>query len=435
MKNVDIKKWEASRKRTFIVFCFFLGLTGTEYSIVVPSLLTYLRDVIKVENEKTWFALITTVYWISSVIGNLTITKYADRTRDIKRCFYFGFFVVSLGNFLYTIPFSVVFPFVGRSLQGFANALFTVSFGEVLRVYPEHEAVEKVSILVSSYYITFLIGPVFSLIFSNVDIHLMGIHLTITNLPTLCIGFLWWICIFMNWLFVRNLSKEYDLKAETQKENDLPEEKCEETNKGQMTIKRLLSSNEFRIILSVSFLCAYAGVAYYDVALAFICANYFKMKVQIVAILYSANGIVFLLMLIFVLSKINLQNNEMYVIIGGLAVFVMAIQSLALSALLSQVGYVGISFLGFYTITNGMSWSVEQVLLGVIVAKMIPSRHQSYVEGIRRSLSSLAYIMGGIVTPLLNEYLVEQFNIFSGILFLNIIYLFTSDLKFTPQRV
>eukprot|EP00111_Clytia_hemisphaerica_P005296 TCONS_00015302-protein len=182
MKNVDIKKWEASRKRTFIVFCFFLGLNGTEYSIVVPSLLTYLRDVIKVKDEKTWFALITAVYWISSMIGNLTITKYADRTRNIKRCFYFGFFVVSLGNFLYTIPFSVVFPFVGRSLQGFADAMFTVSFGEVLRVYPEDEAVEKVSILVSSYYVTFLIGPVFSLIFSNVDIHLMGIHLTITNL-------------------------------------------------------------------------------------------------------------------------------------------------------------------------------------------------------------------------------------------------------------
>eukprot|EP00111_Clytia_hemisphaerica_P020013 TCONS_00059020-protein len=440
----ELKKWEASRKRTYILFCFFLGLIGTEYSIVVPSLLTYLRDVIKVEYEKTWFALITAAYWISSMVSNLTITKYADRTRNIRRCFYVGFSIVSLGNFLYTIPHSVVFPFVGRSLQGFADGMLSVSFGEVLRVYPEDQAVEKMSFLVSSFYATFLMGPMFSLVFSNVDIHVLGIHLTVTNLPTLIIGFLWWICIFLNWLFVRNLSKEYDLKAETRKYETSTGEKtvCSkistdeepgDNKDDQMTIRRLFSSKEFRIILSINFLCAYAGVGYYDAALPFICKNYFEMKVQTVTILFGANGVVFVLMLVFILRRISLQNNEIYIIIVGLAIFIMAIQSMALSALMSQVRSIGISFLVLYTITNGISWSVEQVLLGVVVAKMIPSRHQSYTEGIRRSLSSLAYIMGGLVTPLLNEYLVEQLNFFSGILFLNVLYLFTSDLKFEPQ--
>ena len=72
----------------------------------------------------------------------------------------------------------------------------------------------------------------------------------------------------------------------------------------------------------------------------------------------------------------------------------MAMQSMALSALLSHDRYIGISLLVFYTITNGIGRSVEQVLLGVTLGKMIPSRHQSYVEGIRRSLTSLGYITG-----------------------------------------
>ena len=122
-------------------------------------------------------------------------------------------------------------------------------------------------------------------------------------------------------------------------------------------------------------------------------------------------------------------------IIIALTIVIIALQSMALSALLSHVRYIGISFLALYTMTNGVGWSVEQVLLGVALAKMIPSKHQSYVEGIRRSFSSLAYILGGFITPLLNDYLVEQLNIFSGILFLNVIYLFTSDLKFTTRRI
>ena len=94
----------------------------------------------------------------------------------------------------------------------------------------------------------------------------------------------------------------------------ISEDEKAESKDNKMTIKRLLSSKEFRILLSINFLCAYAGVAYYDGALPFVCVNLYKMKVQTVAILFSATGIMFLLMLIFVLGRISLQNDEIYTV-------------------------------------------------------------------------------------------------------------------------
>ena len=431
----ELERWEVSRERTFILFCFFLGLIGMEYSIVVPTLLTYLRDVIKVEHEAFWFGFIQASYSIFAMVGNFTITKYTDRTRNIKEYFYVGFFVASLGNFLYTIPYSVVYPLVGRSMQGLGDALQSVVFGEVLRIYPEKQAVKKMSYLVSFYYVTFLIGPAFSLIFSKVDTLFFGIQLTIVNVPTLVIAFLWFICIPLNWFFMKNLSKEYDMKEEMRLGGMLSDEDPDSNQHDELTFQRLVSFKEIRIILSINFLCTYAAVANYDTALPFVCATYYKMKVQTIALLFSATGIVFLLTLVFVLSKINLQNNEIYVIIVGLTIFIIAMQSMALSALLSHLRYIGLSFLALYTITNGTSWSLEQVLLGVTVGKMILSRHQSYVEGVRRALSSFGRITGGFLTPVLHNYLVEQLNIFSSILFLIVIYLFVGDLKFTVLRI
>ncbi|XP_066912527.1 uncharacterized protein [Clytia hemisphaerica] len=474
-----ITEWKSSRRRTFILFCFFTSVIGTEYSIVTPSLLTYLQDVIKVENEAAWFAAIVSIYWLSSMVGSMFITKYADRSRNIRQCCTVVFIIASLGNFVYAVPYSPVFPLVGRMLQGFGDSLISVITGEVVRVYPEDEVLSKVSILISNYYVTFILGPVLSLMFSRINFRFMDIPFTVTNLPNLILGFVWLLCILLNLTCVRNLSKEYDLKSEQQTvEKEL--RKIEEEkrflenhtevsygtiekfvvlippkqidgksqhfstkvtistiksyeNSSDVSITRFLRLKEFRVILIINFLCAYISVAFFDVALPFLCTKLYEMKLEMTGVLFSTTGLAFVVTLIFILRRMKFMKNEIIFIIVGMSMFIVALQSMSISIMVRDVRPLGYAFLALYSILFGISWSVEQVLLGVIVAKMIPSNHQSYAEGIRRSVSSIAYVAAGCVTPLLTGYLVEQLIIISLFLFLSVFYLFMSDLKF--QRI
>ena len=129
--------WKKKRSQTFYVFCFLTFVVGTEWGIILPTLYVYLKSEIQATNYNIWYGFINAAYWMMSGVGSLTITKYADSTRNIRQCIIFICSVAALGNFIYSIPYSPVFPMVGRAMQGLGDSMVPVINGEIIRVFPE----------------------------------------------------------------------------------------------------------------------------------------------------------------------------------------------------------------------------------------------------------------------------------------------------------
>ena len=53
----------------------------------------------------------------------------------------------------------------------------------------------------------------------------------------------------------------------------------------------------------------------------------------------------------------------------------------------------------------GVCWCVEQVFVRSLFTKLVPSVHQAFAEGVRRSASSVACIVASIIVPYILQYL------------------------------
>ena len=242
MENVnDLELWKRKRSKTFTAFCFVGVLLGLEYGIVPPTLFTYLKDGINTKKAQIWFGVITSSYFFSSMVGCLTITRYTDRTRNIKKTLIIVCFLVTLGNFIYAIPSYAVVLLLGRLLQGIAHSLISVLQGEIIRNYEEEERVQKLSTFTISTYVCYIGSPIVITIFRGIDFEILGVRFAVYNFPFIFVGVLWALSILLTIFFVSDLSKEHHLQVgKTKDENP--------SNK-ELPLTTLLSNYQFSFIL------------------------------------------------------------------------------------------------------------------------------------------------------------------------------------------
>ena len=133
MKEIDVQSEreannEILKKRNFIYFCIVAGIGGAEYSFIVPSLYSYLKDVVHTKDLSLWYGLVSSSYFSSSILAACFImSKYADRTRNIRAIIIGTCFLVSKGNFIYVATLFPTLVLIGRSLQGFETLLHPFS--------------------------------------------------------------------------------------------------------------------------------------------------------------------------------------------------------------------------------------------------------------------------------------------------------------------
>ena len=210
------QNWKVGRNKTFIVFCIIASILGTEYSIIIPTLLPYLENLIKTKHPKLMFGAIVSGYYITALIGGVTITRYVDRTRKVKQAILVLCAFGVIGNFVYTVPISALFPLFGRLIQGFGDVCMSIMTGEVARVYKTEDIVSKLSTLTICFYVTFIVAPATNIAFKRVKITICNYRITEANFPSMLVGVTWFICLLFTWKYINNLSLEYDPKTETE---------------------------------------------------------------------------------------------------------------------------------------------------------------------------------------------------------------------------
>ena len=453
----SIEYWKVKRKRTFIGFCFISASLGTEYSIIIPNLLYYLETIIKAKYPKLMFGLIVSVYYLSALISGVTITRYVDRTRRIKQTIMVLCIFGVIGNCLYIIPLSSLFPLFGRLIQGIGAVCMSIMVGEVSRVYTTEDVVSKLSTMTICFYSTFTISPAANVPFKSVNISIGKLTITDATFASMLVGITWIICLIITWKCISNLSLEYDLKTETQMQSTSKEDTCDiislpvecgfefnlkmvnKEEKGPSTecidklktkitygtfvdntvilytdealsIKELLSNFEFNIILLLCFVLGYCSIAVFDISLPVVATTYYHFSMQIVGILFCLTGVSFVITM-FIIKRLARIFNIYYLILLGTLAFVLSIQCLSIAVMVKNRTF-GTIMLASYVILLGIGWSIEQLLLGTLLTRLIPSNTQSFAEGIRRSSTNVGCLISGIITPLvLNNVIVMYYVI------------------------
>ena len=427
----DFNKWLKKRSRTVVAFRIITFTIGFEFGLAMITVFSYLEDILGISNPVEWLGWITAAYYFGSLLGNLTLTRIADRTRRTKIIILCASLFAFVGGALYMMPYSPYNLLFGRFLQGFADGLISVINGEIARVYPNEEVPKALTTFTGYYWIGLFLGPLVSVILTNVKFHLFGISIVMENLPGLVIACCWIVCFVVALLFVSDLSREFDLKAHLSRYGTLeehstrgmePKQIPQQTHsKGESLkteevfhISTLLKSHEFIFISIVSSFCGYCGM--YCVTLQL--PEFYNLLIpssnKYLGLAFSTMTMSVIINL-FILAKIKTYKQEIYFISIGTSLFSLLFQIILFGHLIAghntpTEGYILIFTLAFLT---SFVNTLEQVFFLTLLARLVPSSVQSFAEGIRRTAGSITYVISGLTFAFIQAHIFESMILLS----------------------
>ena len=405
-------------QRNFIFYCFVSGIAGTEYGFIVPTLYSYLKDSIRANSLDLWFGVITGSYFVSSIIGSLTIAKYADRTREIRKIILCVCVCVSLGNIGYAVSETAWFVLIGRFTQGFGDALLPVLIGEITKTYGEKESYSKLSTMVAVFYVTYISSPIVATIFSWCDFTYLGIHFTVYNLPAYIISACWLILAIVSYFVVSNPIMNVKTTFTDNESNNNNEEEEDRKKIKILSSLELLSCPQYRVILILTGLMAYFAASFFTIYIPMVAKQFYDLPAYWTSSLFASCGITLVIVLALSSKYHIFHQKEIYFLVLGCCSIVISIQLLCQAVILNEIKVLGEVFLALSTLTTGFDFSIEQVVLSGLVGKFIPTSTQSYAASVRRSFNNVCFITGSFVAPLISDYLLVHGIVYSCLIFL-----------------
>jgi len=207
-----LKTWTQRRLRTSRVFYMQSLINGIEYSLTFTNLYLYLKQVIKTDHIVFHYSAISTVFLLSMIVSSLILGRIFDRYRNTRTMLFLANFMMIIGNTMYTIPVSPWLLFAGRLIAGVGSCVKSLLNAETARSYTEQEVLTEFSRLGMAFGLGFIAGPGINFAFVKADFQFLGVHIMFANGASLVLIFVLILQLVLVFLFVSNLSKEYDLK-------------------------------------------------------------------------------------------------------------------------------------------------------------------------------------------------------------------------------
>jgi len=123
------KKWKRKRQITTIIYYLQAFMLGIEYTSASVSGLYYFKNDIPSSNPKLFYGISMAALYVSAIIASPMLGKIMDQTRQLRAIILTIIMLNVLGNFIYTISLSPLFPILGRLLSGVADACIPVMSG------------------------------------------------------------------------------------------------------------------------------------------------------------------------------------------------------------------------------------------------------------------------------------------------------------------
>ena len=440
MDNEQWVSWKKKRRNTLICYLILMFFAGVDYSMVLATLYLYLEDVVKTNYPNFYYGFAIALFCFTSIVFGIIAARCLDKSRNIKEYTYVVISLEIVGNILYALPFSVAYPLLGRFLTGFGDTLQSVYSGEIVRLYEIEESERALWWVESVYTIGIILGPAFSIVFKNVQFSIGHLEINYLNIIGIIMAGVLVLLYIATYLLMHDCSKEFDLKEHLHKKEMAKKNvNCYENQNYQgdlnmqeseivrtCTEKASLINDVTTIDTLPTTVRAVLNVLWtnYDLKLMFISTLMYSYMVfgedlllplisyEIMHWDLTAVTVIFVIAGIFyVLTQIGLSNvcttdeaSYKMCIICSLFQLVCLCILIAMKELnrnFTRDVILMISFLFTFT----FSLCMQAVLFKCIVAKMVPSNIQGFVESLRFAVSKIGTLVTSLTTVLSLTYL------------------------------
>ena len=206
-----------------------------------------------------------------------------------------------------------------------------------------------------------------------------------------------------------NMSNDFYRPNNTDTTHEIPPQ--QRTNRNSV-FRTIMTTFDLVLLLVFCFVCSYTLFGF-DTLVSLITTHYFNYTSSQTSLIFIIDGVLYAIVLI-ALVKLSTLFTDFHIII-----FAVVVQLLGLIAVLTlNLYHTNIYFnyvsLSVFVVACSTTWCIEEVLTRSLFGKLVPSSCQSYAEGIRRSVSSVAFIISGVTTAGLFDYLLEISSMLIG---------------------
>jgi len=450
ISDEDWTKWKAKRRKTFLGIIIVATVVGIDSTVTMNTLYLYMFKVIQTPHPKLFFGTSKAVYALSSVVCGLLFGRWIDRTRRFKAYTICMLVIQIVGCLLYLVHFSPWFPLVGRLVAGIGDSFMAVAVGEVVRIYDEEESNRKIVWMASIYATAFLAGPSATLLLKNVNFWIASIHIMQLNAPALFMAAVLAVTLIIAVFLIHDCSAEIDLKeyfkqqackldtdafdsepklsgadtrlpihSEIEKqdihenavknnENDNDDDDDDEKavdNSIYMVMRKLASNVDTRLLYISTFVFNYILYGINIVMLPIFVNDVLLWPLN--GLSYTMIGIGGLQILVSIcVSQFFTSNKSIYILsIVSIVACIGVILLLVCMKFLRRNMERDVGLIAVFVLCCDLGWLVEEVLMRCMLAKMVPSKCQSFAESLRNGFSRTATVFGTLTAPLVIPFL------------------------------
>ena len=400
------------------------------------TLWLYIKEMVNTSSPKFFYGAVSVAYLLSSAFLTPVIGRVVDRTRVVRVTFLVCNSFLIVGNILYSLHFSPWLLVAGRFLSG-CDGLNSVMCGELIRSYPSSETTFQLSILSITFNSGFILGPGLNFMFSNIDFYLGHWHIKNVNF----IGvFMTFVCIIMEILcltMIHDLSKEFDLKQNEEKNAKAPKIEalgelqelnfeslnymnsnlCEEFNQALPSfsleemesqkeiansssthisifkiLKFLFTSFDSSLILFCTFFVIFFLVTF-DMWLPLLVIETLHLSIlELNICVFGAGATTVLILLLYLCKPVSDEKVFVAVLIGLLGLCTVNVAFIVLTNNSSKA--LALCFGIIYMVCFAGAGIIPDVFLTNTLASLVNSNEQAFVDGIRNWMHSAGALLG-----------------------------------------
>lgn len=448
--SVSYEEWKRMRRNTTIAMLLANLVGGIDISIIVATIIPYLKQTIKVKNVEAYYAFITTSFCVSSALFGVVAGKIVDRTRRIKLFTSITLILQITGNLIYTIPFSPVFPLIGRLLAGAGESFTSVCIGEVIRVYDTEGGNRVICWLATMSSFGYVVGPLLSVPLSTCHFSIGDLRVDGYNIPGVVIAILCTLTLIICQFLIHDLSRQFDMKSYLnhnslkvepvaieektwlnydssemthyhfdEEKHDYFYSAVEEeqslinnhTTSSKSSTRTLFKTFDQCFLLALSFFMMFV-IANGESLLPLINYQLMSWNLHILVTTFVGYGIL-LLIVSLALSKLCTNEKQIYYVgFVSLPCVVMCYLTLLIISVTQREDVKDAVLLCILVVALVFTWFLESVALRTLYGQMVSSDSQSFAEAMRNGISRFGMIISNLVTPFMMPYLVTFSSLF-----------------------
>ena len=403
-ENIIDERWKQKRRKTFAIFCLHMFSVGLEFTIVQSTMWSYIKDGMHSSHPEFFYGVICAAKFVSPLLLSLLISRWFDVYRRLRMFSIVTAVLMMVGYVLYIIPFSPVFPVFGNALQGFSLVSNVIIYSEILRIYKNDEIPGKFLTLLIFYGFGETIGPVIVKLLDRVEFWIGNLHIMFCTMPCLALIIFSIIKIILIYLFVDDLSRQYDLK--------LNESQVEETESSVITmeirmswlhkLKSTFGVDAILLLVQQFYTGLFTSLYPRTIPLIMQTLRYNNLDVDLCFIGASVS----MMIQSYIVKKKRPSSFGVYYC-GILSLLSLMLANIALIIIRKDFNdVVNWILLTVYLACYSFCWISDNTFIVFTLGKLFDSSNQSLVEGIRM----MVHLSGSISASFTSAYIYDYFT-------------------------